>query len=310
MIKGNDGRVPTQDSPDEGKGLSGPRAAPTPGTAAVQVAILLVPALWLFRDDLVAIFSAATRDAEGAHILAIPLLIGILIWRRRRLLVESLAPGSAWAIPLLVLSVLVAAASSWPYNFGLPRRLALIPILAAILLAVGGRRLCFRCLPMLLLVLIMIPLGARLYATAMRIPDQITLRGFMGTMEMLPRVIALELRGPDLHYTATSGRGTILLGEPHRWSSLMLSYLTLAVFVTFVRARPPWQIACMAVAALPIAFVCNFARLMTWGVVNVYGGVEPTSHLPRLAAIVVSVPLAYLLAALTMAVLARVVVRA
>ena len=72
--------------------------------------------------------------------------------------------------------------------------------------------------------------------------------------------------------------------------------LILAVFVN------------LAVAAVPILLVCNFSRLMTWGLVSIYGGAHPLSPVPRGAAAVVSILLAYVLFAVFLAGLSRVVV--
>ena len=83
------------------------------------------------------------------------------------------------------------------------------------------------------------------------VPNSSRCRRPKPVVEMLPGVVAMEQEGRDLFYVTAEGRGSIALGQPHRWSALLLSSVTILVFMTFVRIRPTWQVVAMAIAAGP-----------------------------------------------------------
>jgi len=151
----------------------------------------------------------------------------------------------------------------------------------------------FRCWPMLLWVALCIPIPQRVYHELIVKPETYTLSMTQLLLDMIPDA-AVELNGPNLSYLRRGGEsGTIAAAEPHRGASLLLTYIGLGVFVAFVTIRPFWQVAFLAVAAVPIALACNWVRLLTWGIVTIYWQAAPTSAMPRVSAAIVSICLAY-----------------
>lgn len=282
-------------------------SAASPRIALIQVLVLLGLIVGPFFPQLRNMASLATQDVEAAHAYAAPLLILIVFLFSRRSMSEALGRGSRWGIVLILLSLVVLTVASFPYNYGYPRWLALVPAAGGAVLAVAGRRVFVLSLPLLLLLLIAIPMGSRYYAFLIIKPETITLTTMADVLDRLPGVF-VDVSGPDFTWTRGGEEGTIALGEPHRGASLFFSYAILGAFLALVRPRPVWQLAATAVAAVPILLVCNFSRLMTWGLVSIYGGAHPLSPVPRGAAAVVSILLAYVLFAVFLAGLSRVVV--
>lgn len=120
--------------------------------------------------------------------------------------------------------------------------------------------------------------------------------------------VFVDLDGVDLHYFGSRGTGTIALGEHHRGAGLLLAYLTIGVLVTFVRIRPWWQLLVLAAAAPLIVLLCNLMRLIFWGLVTIYGGADALSAVPRTAATVMALLLAWGLFAGLSALASRIVV--
>lgn len=282
-------------------------SAPSRRIALIQVLVLLGLIGGAFFPQLRNMASLATQDIEAAHAYAAPFLILIVFLFSRRSMSEALGSGSRWGIALMLLSLLVLTVASFPYNYGYIRWIALVPAAAGAVLAVAGRRVLLLSLPLLLLLCVAIPMGSRYYAFLIIKPETITLSTVADVLDRLPGVF-VDLTGPDFTWARGGEEGTIALGEPHRGASLFFSSAILGVFLTFVRPRPVWQVAATAVAAVPILLVCNFSRLMTWGLVSIYGEAHPLSPVPRGAAVVVSILLAYVLFAVFLAGLSRVVV--
>lgn len=259
--------------------------------AAIQLAILLSLCAAAFRNELLAL-DVALQDGDAAHALAAPLIILVLFQRWRRALVESLAPGSLWGAALLLASIGVYILSAWPFNYALPRRAAIVPAVAGAILAVGGWRAVRLSIPMLLVLLVAIPTGSRYFAFLVIKPETHTLAAARATLDLLPGVF-VDLEGADLSYSGSHGMGTIALGEHHRGAGLLLSYLCLGILVASYTFRPWWQLLALAAAAPAIVLFCNYARLLLWGMITIYGGAGPLSPMPRLASAAGALMLAY-----------------
>jgi hypothetical protein len=274
--------------------------------AGIQLAVLAGLCFVVFRSELYA-FATVYDDPDAAHALAAPLLIFLLLLSRRRALAEQLTGGSVWGVVLLLCSVGTLFLSTWPFNYAYPRKAALVPAIAGAILAVGGWRVLKLCLPMLLILLIAIPTGVRYYAFLIILPETYTLSAARATLDLLPGVF-VELEGLDLSFFTADRAGTIALGEHHRGAGILLSYLTIGVFVAFARIRPFWQLVVMGAAAPVIVLLCNYVRLVTWGLITIYGGSGPLSPVPRIASSTLALLLAYALFVLVSVVLARILV--
>ncbi|MHC5002722.1 MAG: archaeosortase/exosortase family protein [Planctomycetota bacterium] len=248
--------------------------------------------LLVFWPVLRSTITVSLSRPDSAHALAIIVMIGILVVQRRRLFADVCGPGSPWGLVLIILAIAGHALLTWPFSFAYPRFLAVVPALAGAVLAVGGWRTLIHALPMLLLVLIAIPIGTRYWASLIIRPETITLDAVRISLDMLPGV-TVDLTGLDLTYERGGSRGTIALGEPRRGATLLLAFLTVGVFVTFIRVRPLWKVAVAALAAAPLVLLANYARLLIHGVVTIVIGADPLSPLPRAVATVLSLLLAY-----------------
>ena len=281
---------------------------PEARTAWIQLLILLGLCVVAFWPELSGMIRAILRDIEAAHALAAPVLVLIMFCGRRHALAMTLSKGkgSVWGMVALVAALGIYAMANWPFDYETVQRVMMVLAMASVVLAVGGWRVLKLAGPMLLILLIAIPFGARYYAFVIIKPETITLDAVSAALNLLPGV-TVTLQGSDLLYYADGGTGSIALGEPHRGASLLLSYLTIGVFVTFVRIRPLWQVVVMMVAAAPVVLICNFARVMCWGVLTIYAGSHPLSPVPRIVSIIFSLVLAYGLSTLLLGIMSRLV---
>ena len=163
------------------------------------------------------------------------------------------------------------------------------------------------CGPILLLFLLAIPIGNNVYATLVVRVETVTMTATRLLLNLLPGVDVV-LRGADLSFDRAGTIGTIALGEPFRGASLLLPCLTVGVFVSFARIRPFWQILISAIMAAPIVLLCNLLRIVSWGIVTIYGRFGPTSPWPRTLSTIFALLAAYLIFGILLAILSSIVV--
>lgn len=257
--------------------------APRGRIVVVRLLILLGLAAWVFWPELRVTVDAIFASGDWSHSLAAPLLILLLVYQRRQRLAEALTSGSVWGIVVLALGLAMLAANLWPLDFTYLRLVALVPVCAGAVLATGGWRVLRWCLPMLLVLWLSLPIGARQYATLTIRPETYTLAATRLILDALPGVVVTQ-SGPDLDFARGEHRGTVALGEPRRGAALVVTYIMLGVCVAFARVRPAWQVVVLALLAGPIALLCNLVRLVGWGLLNIYARLPVESPWPRILA--------------------------
>jgi hypothetical protein len=183
------------------------------------------------------------------------------------------------------------AATTWPFDYGYARQLSTIPVLVGIVLIGWGWKILKLCMPMVLLVLLAIPIGSRMYASLIIRPETYTIAATAAVLDQLPG-IDISKKGTDLLVSGNRS-AAIALGESNRGARLLLAYFAVGVFVVFSRIRPFVRLAVAAITAIPIVLFCNFLRFLCWGLVSIYASAQPASALPRNIGAVCSLFTAY-----------------
>ena len=262
--------------------------------AVTRLVILLGLFIWMFRPELTRIASTAAGSSDWVHTLIIPVMIALLVYLRRAALVEQLSGGSPWGILLMTAGLALYGAATWPFSYGYIRDIAMIPVLAGIVLVAAGWGALRLSLPMLLLVMLAIPLGPRIYARLIILPETYTIQAVAAVLGVLPGVDTV-VKGVDVFFESDFGSGVVALAESNRGVRLLPAFAALGVFVAFSRIRSVRRLVIVACTAIPIILFCNFFRLLCWGVLDVYVVDSPAGLLPRNASTILSLLLAYLL---------------
>ena len=274
-----------------------------------QTLILAGLCVVAFRTELPYMWRQAISNPEAAHLIALPVLLGIMYYQRRNLLHQHCDRGSTWGLLQILLSLAIFAIATWPFNYGYPRHIALVLAMAGVVLLAGGWPTLRASGPLLLLLLVCLPIGARQFSRLIIAPETYTLTAAHALLNLLPGVF-VSLDGPDLSYVSSRGTGAIALGEPHRGASLFMAYTAIGIFVTFLRCRPGWQIVTITIAAIPVAMLCNLTRVLIHALATIMVHANPLNGMPRTAAAIVSILIAYGVYTLLLACLNRITVPA
>lgn len=261
--------------------------------AVLRLGGLLLLFIWAFHSELRTIVGS-TFGGDGILAVAAPLAVACLLVLRRSILSRSLAGGSFLGVLLALAGVFWYAVFTWPYDYAFLRLVALPVVLGGCILAAAGRSTLKHAVPFLLLLLFCVPLGSRAYAALIVKPETLTLQMAASALSLFPN-LRVSLSGSDLIYQYGEVAGAIALGESNRGMLMLNVYALIGVFVVFSQIRPFWQIVMAVLACGPIVLAANFVRVMTWGLVTVYGGCSPVSEVPRNVAGTVSLLFAYVM---------------
>jgi len=263
-------------------------------TVIIKLVVLCCLVLWMFWPEVASIISGTTSSSERVHSLIVPFAILLLIFLRRKALTKKLVQGSAWGLLFIIGGLVLYTIATWPFSYGYVHDLAMIPVLAGVVLVACGWRVLKLSLPILLLVMLSIPIGVRIYARLIIQPETYTIGLTAAIIDMLPEVDTV-VNGVDLTFKSSRGSGVIALGESNRAARLLLTFAVVGVFVVFSERRTLRRIIMIGFAAIPIILFCNFFRFLCWSILAVYSRFDPLSPFPRMCSAICALLMVYFL---------------
>jgi exosortase len=225
--------------------------------AAVAFCAALI--VWVFWPTAVELAEIWSNNPLYSHGYLIPAFAAALLWMRRDRLPGLPFRPSLWGLAFILLGVVMRLGAAYFY-IAWPERAALIPILLGAGLCLGGWAAFRWVWPSALFLLFMVPLPGELETRLIQ-PLQ--------RLSTLASTNVLQTLG---FFAQADGNVIVLseveLGVVEACSGLrMLSvFAALSVAVAIVLRRPLWQRLLVAFSALPIAVLCNVARISVTGV--------------------------------------------
>ncbi len=155
--------------------------------------------------------------------------------------------------------------------FGYPRTFSLLIMLAGVVVLMGGWRLALAVWFPITLLVFAIPLPSVKY-TEMTFPlRKIVTRLSGGVLNSLPNVTA-KVEATVIDYWHGSTHGTLDIAEACSGMRLLMAFLAMgAIMAYLMRDKPVWHRLVLLGLCVPIAIFCNFVRVTTTGLLQVYG---------------------------------------
>lgn len=248
--------------------------------ALARLVILISLFAWAFRPEVNRIFLRINRSSEMAHATIAPIAIILLLYLRKGCYCDRPMKSSSWGILLILAGLTQYALATWPFSYGYIRDIAMIPALAGIIMVACGTKATRLSVPVLLIILLAIPIGSRLYATLIIHPETYTISAAARILDTLPKVDITQT-GPDIFFRHGDHRGVVALAESNRAAKLLLLFASMGIFITFSVKRSLPRLTMIAIAAFPIVLMANFIRFLLWALIEIYFRTNPTSPLPR-----------------------------
>jgi exosortase len=217
--------------------------------------------LWAFWTVLGEAAQRWIHDPQYSHGFFVPAFALVLLWLRRRQLEWNTLTPSWWGLPLLLAGCTLCLAGTH-YCSDWLEAIALLPCLAGVFLACGGRRALRWACPAVLFLFFMIPLPYR---------AAVALAGPLQRLATVASTFVLQTLG----LPAVAEGNIILLNdveigivEACSGLRMLMVFFALATGVALVSRRPLWDRIAIVASALPIALFVNLIRITATGVLH------------------------------------------
>jgi exosortase len=238
------------------------------GRVAIVATVALLAALgWSFRSSFFYLAQFWEKDSNYSYgKLIVPFAL-VIIWYRRRALEEITPRANIWGF--VALAVLLAyRAYLYEQNEQWIEAALIPPVVAAIVLAVGGWKVLRWSLPAVIYLYFMVPLPPR-FNDLLAAPLQ-TVATF-GAVQVL-RVLRLPvLSEGNVIYIGTQH---LEVAEACRGLSMLLAFAALITLMVILNPRPIWERVVLILSIIPIALFCNIIRISVTAVAYWYKNQE------------------------------------
>jgi exosortase len=218
--------------------------------------VLLAALCWGYWSTIHGLFKDWGRDQNYSVGQLVPLVALYLVWHDRDRLRKCRISPSVWGMVLIILAQGMRVFGLL-YIFESAERYALVVTIAGLVLLVAGKEVFRQTRWILLFLFLMVPLPGRVHNL---------ISGPLQNHATAGAVFFLELLG-----VTVSRLGNVIvlndsveLGVAEACSGLRMltAFVVVAATLAYVVNRPRWQKATLILSSVPVAIICNLARLV------------------------------------------------
>ncbi len=204
--------------------------------------------------------------ADYSHGFLVPPFAAYLLWRRRKLIPETIAYPDYWGLPFFVVATVLALPDIADYNYGkeLIRGFAIVLGLTGVVVMFFGRWQGLKwAWPGFVFLLLALPLP---YAAEAQLSWRLRLIAAQGGTAIL------QVMGFPTYNTGTVihiGNTQLGVAEACSGLSMLLAFVALTVAIAFLcpPSRSRWDRLAIVASSIPIAVLCNIGRIVVTGLV-------------------------------------------
>jgi exosortase len=217
--------------------------------------LLLALLLWAYWDVVRPLWSDWQQNANYSVGQLVPLAALWLLWRDRRHLRQCRLQPCWWGLGLLLTAQLVRLWGLQDLRESL-ERYALVMTIWGLVLLVAGSQVFRRTGWILLFLLLMVPLPQMLDSHVSSPLQSLSTRG---------AVVMLELAGVGVNSSGNvivlNERTSIEVAEACSGLRMLTAFIVVTAVLACLVDRPRWQKGILLISSVPVAIVCNVARL-------------------------------------------------
>lgn len=239
----------------------------------IQLLFLLLLIGVQYRHVISGLITRWNTDSDWSHGYIIPFFGLYFLYMQRDRLPWKLIGRfgfSHWiGIGLLVLSFLLYVGSTF-YQFGYPKQLSLLTMIAGGVMAIWGWPMARWSWFAIAFLVFAIPVPHRLY-NEMTLPLREVAASTSATILTFVPEMQAEAQGTVVEYFYQGRRDILDIERACSGMRLLMTMMALGVAMAFMHERALWQRLVMVIACVPIAIFCNILRVTTTGFLVVFG---------------------------------------
>jgi exosortase len=223
--------------------------------------------VWAYWTTLGRTAGRWAQDPLYSHGYLVPAFALGLLWLRRGHLADADTSPSWWGLPLLAAGLALRFVGTYFYLVWVDE-VSIVPCVAGVFVAAGGRRAWDWAWPALAFLLFMVPLPYRL---------SVAMTGPLQQLATVCSTFCLQALGlPALADGTVIRLNEVEINIVEACSGLrmLVIFFALSTAVALVIRRPAWQKAAVVVSAVPIALVVNVLRITVTGILHETVGSE------------------------------------
>lgn len=258
--------------------------------------------VWAYWRTIYALTGDLNADENYSVGLLVPFVALYLAWRERNALRRCAWRPAWWGGIGLILAAQAARFYGLDALVESAERYALVLTVAGMVLLVAGWQVFRRLLWVLLFLFLMVPLPGRIHNM---------ISGPLQTQAATGAVFVLEVLGASVHRTGnvlTVNGAEVAVAEACSGLRMLTAFIVVAATLAYLVKRPRWQKAVLVVSSVPVAILCNLARLCITAELFAMGFGEAAKTFFHDFAGLAMMPLAVLILAAELALMKKLVV--
>lgn len=221
---------------------------------AVGAAVVLA-FLWSYWPTIADLFREWQHNEDYSVGQLVPLAALYLLWHDRHRLRECRIKPCWWGVAIIVIAQM-GRAYGLLFLFESAERYSLVLTIIGLVVLLLGLEITWRLKWLLLFLFLMVPLPGRLHNM---------ISGPLQTLATVGAVVTLELSGITLvregNTIVLNDSVTLAVAEACSGLRMLTAFVVVAATLAYVVNRPPWQKATLVLSSIPVAIICNLARL-------------------------------------------------
>ncbi|HIJ54309.1 MAG TPA: exosortase, partial [Planctomycetes bacterium] len=216
--------------------------------------LLLIAFLWSYRTGLVNLWNTWQRSDEYSSGLLVPFLAVYILWSRRYELAQCRIRPSVWGLFAFVAAQAVRLFGLF-FMYSSAENLSIALSIAALVLLLFGWQFLRKVSTVLLFLCLMLPWPTRIQA-AVALPLQ--------SWATSSAVFCLEVMGYEVIREGNIihiGQATVAVAEACNGLRMVTAFFVISGLVVLLVKRAWWEKLIVLASSLPVALLCNTARL-------------------------------------------------
>ncbi|MHC4092477.1 MAG: exosortase/archaeosortase family protein [Planctomycetota bacterium] len=224
--------------------------------SGLLLALLPVALLWSYWPTIDRLIHDWRTDDNYSVGALVPLAAAYLLWHKRAAL-SKCRVATCWSGAGLILAAQVARAFGLLFYFKSAERYSLVFTVCGLVLLVAGRRVFRQVAWLLLFLFLMVPLPGRIHNLLSNPLQNMATASAVFTLELLGVTVIREGNVMVLNHDVA-----VAVAEACSGLRMLTAFVIVAVTLAFVVNRPRWQKATLVLSSIPVAILCNLARLV------------------------------------------------